>query len=228
MKVKPLAVSLFFSLGFVVFSFGSAFGQKSASFKELYDLKTEARKTLATRPRRVVVKIQDHRDPTQPKSEETVYEYLAENRSRFHTKLADGKTRTEFERIVVGEFQYTRENIGNWRKSNLSDQIAAPSAGIEPNDGSCIVRELGVHLGYADTLPAYIYSEIAFVNGKAGIVQILRQTWMGLDGSILKETEDRDDFFDSARWRMLDKSESYKSSVSYEYDPRIKIESPIQ
>ena len=203
-------------------------GQSNAELKELYDLKTEAIRTMELRPRRIVTKILDLREKATGVVEETVYEFLATDLIRVKKVISRAKEASTFESMIVGEYQYFREDEGPWRKAHISEIFSSPLPVLTAEAGSCSVREVNKGYGFVDSHPTNVFTELAFVNGKNGIVHVVRRTWFALDGSILKETEQRRYFRDGLAGRMFDRLENFDATITYEYEPRIKIEAPIK
>lgn len=189
-------------------------------YKELYDLKGKAQRTLDSRQRRVERNNEMFENGVVVRSDYSLHEYLAEDRERYLRRATEGGKTSESESIFIGHFRYTRSDDGPWTKTDVRIGGSGSGSGNGSGSGSsCSVRQLTGESVFVGNFPARLFEEIEVTRHDDGLLVEEDRTWIGENGDLLQE--------ESIKGTFSPRNIITRSTAKYEYDPKIKIEAPI-
>lgn len=219
MKRAVIFVLLFGSGILFAFSGNANAQKKVAEFKELYGLEAKAQRTLYSRQRRVERNNEMFENSVVVKSDYSLYEYLADDKSRYVSRRMEGGKTSETESIFLGYFRYTRTDNGPWTKTDMRAVGDFGTGSGSSAGGGCAVRQLTVESVFIGNFPARLFEKIDISKHDDGLLVEEERTWFGENGDLLQEESITGTY--SPRTMMI------RTSVKYEYEPNIKIDAPI-
>jgi len=153
------------------------------------------------------------------KSNTTVSEFLLPDRRRYYTKkVEDGKV-TEFERITIEHWEYTRENGGAWTKVDLRGRAGGTGYGSGSGSGGTACTQFSVESVIINGISAKLFEALWVTSIGQELSFHESRRWIGDDGLPYREEE--------VKGMVHPRIETFRDSTTYDYNPNIKIEAPI-
>lgn len=215
MKIFSIAI-LAFLLTFATDTFGQ---KKPISANEFYSLSSKARQKQYEFSRRVETVSEKYSDGNLTESVTAIQESILPDRFRYVIREKIGDKINEAEIITIGDFQYSRQNGGNWTKIDLSKTGGTGTGtGVSGRPVSC--RQTTTESVFLNGYMAQLIEELVVNSSDKGLTYNEEKHWISDDGLLLKSEE--------SNGLLSPKIEKSKTVRNYEYNPNIKIEAPIK
>jgi hypothetical protein len=148
-----------------------------------------------------------------------VSEYLLPDRKRYYSqKVEDGKV-TEFEQITIDHWEYTRTDGGAWKKVDLRGQAGGTGYGSGSGSAGMSCRQFSVENVIISGVSAKLFESLDVTSLGQELSFHESKHWIGEDG-----TPHRTEQF---KGRLHPRVETFREITTYDYNPNIKIEAPI-
>jgi hypothetical protein len=153
------------------------------------------------------------------KSQTTIYEGLPPDRSRYYTKtIANGKV-TEFERITIDYMLYTRKDGGAWTKIDLRQQGGTGSGSGSGASGSIACSQYSVENTFLEGIATKLFESVQVTEEASELKFEEERNWLDEEGLTRR--------IEQVRGKLYPRVEQNRRIVTYDYNPDLKIEAPI-
>ena len=153
------------------------------------------------------------------RSSTTVSESVQPDRHRYYSKNVENGTTFERDSITIGDFNYSRENGGAWKKIDLRKSgLDAVSTGGTGSD-SMACSQFSVEPAVINGIAVKLYERVDVTTFEGLLTVRESRRWISEDGTPYREEE--------VYGTVSPRTERTRTTTTYEYDPRIKIEAPM-
>jgi hypothetical protein len=193
--------------------------KKAISRSEHYSaVYTTSRWDLSKRVHRVETLEETLENGAVIRSQTTVTEGLPPDRGRYYTKtIANGKT-TEFEQITIDYMQYTRTDGGAWTKKDMRQQSGT---GYGSGSGSSAIActQYTVENAFLEGIVTKLFESVEVVSGGSELKFEEERNWIDDEG-LTRRVE-------VIKGKLYPRTETDRRVTTYDYNPTLKIEAPI-
>ncbi|MBC7795440.1 MAG: hypothetical protein H7Z37_01045 [Pyrinomonadaceae bacterium] len=177
---------------------------------------SEAYRLMSGVSKRVVTKTENIENGAVINSVENISENILPNRSRYVRTENKGGVETVSETIVIDDTIYRRTDKEPWTTQKIGGGIGSGNG----TGGFSSCTQYTEESDFANGQSARKLRRLEIKNSEKGLAFDDSLVWYNLQGQFLRT--------ETVRGLLEPRSETYRSTVNYEYNPNIKIEAPIK